>query len=140
MKFFWSRTARELNDPDFGKIEWKRRGWEGQLDLWDYRCVQVLLDGDDSGPSSEQRAFYRALRGNPDRIRERIEESIHCYAAQPSGLAVSATQPLKLKSIFFPNSPPLETWRVWYDLEGEENSWFGAEITNGNQIVPFAED
>jgi hypothetical protein len=108
--------------------------------LWDYHNVQVLLDADENGPSPEQRSFLRLLRGNAERIRERIEEAVHRQAAKTPDLMVSAMQPIKLATIFLPKNPPHEPWRVWYDMEGEEVYWFGAEIRNSHQIVPFTED
>jgi hypothetical protein len=53
---------------------------------------------------------------------------------------VSATQPIKLTSLFLPKHAGLETWRVWSEMEGEEIFWFGAEVSKADEITPFAED
>ena len=32
------------------------------------------------------------------------------------------------------------TWRLWYDLEGEEHFTYGVKMSDWDRIVPFAED
>jgi hypothetical protein len=74
-----------VTDPDFGRIEWKRGGWTGQVDLWDYPGVQLLLDADENGPSSEQRSFFHTLRAIPAGFRSASKSP---FAAMPSKLRV----------------------------------------------------
>jgi hypothetical protein len=137
-RIFRKRARRFLEDPDFGPLEERSPGsWEGQsLNLWGYSSIQVMIDADPEGPSTAHRSFLRTLRSNPGDIRSKIESAIARQMAETT----PRTGPLKLTSIFFPHSPEEQTWRVWYDVEGEEHYWYGAEITKWQSIVPFAED
>lgn len=137
-KLFRKRARRLIEDPDFGPIE--ERGtdsWEGQsLEIWGYSSIQIMIDAGPEGPSSEQRSFFQTLRSNREDIRARIESAVTREAAKTT----PRRGPLKLTSIFLPNSPERQTWRVWYEIEGEDRYWYGAEIAKGQNIVPFTED
>ena len=89
------------------------------------------------GPTAEQRSFVHSLRTDTA-IRARIEDAIATVAKKLK--TCPKTGALRLTSIFLPQSPLGETCRVWFDMEGEEQYWYGAEIMTGNRTVPFAED
>lgn len=135
---FCKRPKRSIQDPDFGFIEERRRGfWEGQnLELWGYSSIQVMIDATREGPATEHRSFLNALQFNRDGIRETIEAAI----VKESTKTTSHRGPLKLTSIFLPSSPKTQTWRVWYEFEGEDDYSYGAEITKWKSVVPFTED
>jgi len=141
----WPFTKRQKptrDDSDFGNItEWKRGSWKGhQFELWGYNGVQVVLDADENGPSQAQRSLCRDLRANTADIREHVESEIRRYIPTIPGVMAPSTNPIQLASIYLPQDPAKTTWRVWYDLEGEDIFWFGAEIEPSKEIVPFAED
>ena len=73
-------------------------------------------------------------------MRDRIEKEIRGCIATTIGVSVPVTNPLKLSTIYLPLDPDNEIWRVWYDLEGEEAFWFGAEVRPSGEVVAFAED
>ena len=99
---------------------------EGQnLELWGYSSIQVMLDSTSEEPAMEHRLFLQALLSNRDDIRAKIESAI----VQEATKTTSHRGPLKLTSLFLPSSPNSQTWRVWYDIEGEDHYWYGAEIT-----------
>jgi hypothetical protein len=140
MGFFRKASSKSYtDDPDFGRIAEDRAGsWKGNtFELWGYQSIQLMIRTGREGATAEQRSFVRSLRADAG-IRARIEDAIVSVARK------SKTSPkmgaLRLTSVFVPQSPFGETWRVWYDMEGEEQYWYGAEIIAGNRIVPFAED
>jgi len=139
---FSSRKKRTLQDADFGSIVQQSRGsWKGILpEIWGSADVQLLLKSDEKGPSDEQKKLIRNLRANAGGIRNRIEAAIRKRIEITEDLMAGPTNTIKLSTIFFPLSPSTETWRVWYDLEGEEIYWFGAEIKSTGEILAFAED
>src|SRR5215469_8865594 len=130
------RKARTLNDAEFGEITERKRGsWVGiQFEIWGYNQVQVLLDADENGPSAVQRRLCRKLRANSENIRQFVEDAVRKRIANTAGLMAPPTNPIRLTSIFFPSDPETADWRIWYDLEGEEMFWFGAEIKPSNEI------
>ena len=137
-KILGERKPREIADPDFGNLSQIRDGWEGSdLKLWDSSGLQLLIDAGNEGPSENQLQFLRTLRHNGAAIRKRIEEAVIRYINENS-----TTTPvvLRLTSIYIPRVEPPFMWRLWYDLEGEENCSYGAEITDSEEITPFAED
>jgi len=138
MNLFGKRPKRIIEDHDFGRIEEYKKGqWEGKdFRLWGYASLHVLIDSDSEGPLPEQRAFVQALRSEPRQIRERIESAVVELSKKTS----SAKGPLKLTGICLPRNLQEQKWRVWYDLEGEDIIWYGAEILGWEQIIPFAED
>jgi len=138
MRFFSKLRKRVLDDADFGPIKEGKRGqWEGQhFQLWGYSSVQVLIDAGPDGPSMEHRSFVRSLQLEHAGIRSRIEEAVSLHARQTS----QQPGPLKMSSIYLPQKPSEQTWRVWYDLVGEEHFWYGAEISGWQEIAPFTED
>ncbi len=99
-------------------------------------CNSNKFDAGPDGPSGEQRSFVQFLREDPQGIRARIEESI----ARRAGATIPRVGRLKLSSIYLPKIPPEQMWRVWYDVEGEEHYWFGAEIRGGDSVTAFVED
>ena len=125
-------TRRAIDDPDFGRIEEREAGsWEGQaFQLWGHSSIQVLIDAGPGGPSAEQRSFLEALRPDPQGIRAKIE------AAKTSARSGS----FKMTSIFIPAAPSSQMWRVWYDMEGEDHYWYGAEIVGWDRVIAFTED
>ena len=135
---FGKRSKRSLEDSDFGRInERKPNNWEGNnFELWGYSSIQVILDGTPEGPTPEQRSFIKALRTNPEEIRERIERVVEQEARETASKPGS----LKLTSIYLPEIPPDQMWRVWYDVEQEDHYCYGAEIKGWQHIVPFTED
>ncbi len=137
MKFFGKRSRRSIEDPDFGRItEGKAECWEGDgFQLWGGTPLQVVIDAGPEGPSAEQRSFVRSLRAD-DGIRVRIEQVVAMYAKETTSRMGS----LRVFSIYLPQSPLHMTWRVWFDMEGEEHYWYGAEVEGSQRIVPFAED
>lgn len=142
MGFFKSligkRTVRHLDDPDFGRISEHEAGcWTGEeLHLWGYSQIQIMLDGDSEGPTTKQRSLLKTLREDPEGIRERIELAV----AQLVSETTDRQGTLKPTSIFLPEAPPDQMWRVWYDVVGEDSYSFGAEIEGWQNIVAFAED
>jgi hypothetical protein len=137
MGFFAKRSRRSIEDPDFGRItEGKSKSWEGNgLQLWGCTSIQVMIDAGPEGPSAEQRSFLRSLRTDEE-IRVRIEQAIAMYAKETTNRMGT----LRLSSIYFPQSPLGKTWKLWFDMEGEDIYWYGAEVEGSQRIVPFAED
>jgi len=138
MGFFGKRsTRRSIEDPDFGRItEGKAESWEGDgFQLWGGTSIQVMIDAGPEGPSAEQRSFVRSLRGD-EGIRVRIEQAVAMHAKATTNRMGA----LRLSGIYLPQSPLRKTWRVWFDMEGEEHYWYGAEVEESQRIVPFAED
>jgi hypothetical protein len=137
MRLFGKRPDHTIDDPDFGPIIEKKAGsWTGEeFQLWGYTSIQVMIAAGPQGPSAEQRSFVRSLRAEKE-IRARIERSVASYALKISGKDGS----LRLTSVYIPMSPLQGTWKVWFDMDGEEQYWFGAEIEGWERIVPFAED
>ncbi len=135
---FGNQPRRFLDDPDFGRIKEDKAGsWSGEdLQLWGYSSIQVMLDGNPEGPTSEQRSFIRTVRADPEGIRGRIERAV----GQKARETANNPGPLKLTSIYLPKAPPDRMWKVWYDVEGEDHYWYGAEIEGWQHVVPFAED
>lgn len=138
LKSLFRKRQRSLDDPDFGLIEEDKPGsWNGQaFRLWEYSSIQVMLDGNEDGPTPAQRSFIKTLREDAHGVRTRIEGAITERAKDTT----SAKGPLTLTSIYLPKAPPDEMWRVWYDMEGENHYWYGAEIEGWQHIVPFTED
>ena len=138
---FGKKKVKILDDPDFGTLsQWKPGCWKNpQFEIWGYRDVQLLLDSTIDGLTEIQRTVYRELLAS-DKIMERIEEAIRDRIANTPGLRPGKPSVIKLTSLFLPPDPHQETWRVWYDLEGEESYCFGAEIKPTKEIVVFVED
>ena len=137
-KLLEKEKARELQDQDFGPLRQIKDRWEGQsLSLWGVSGIQILIDAGDDGPSVEQREFFRTLREQRPDIRGRVEEAVSARAAETTTVRPMA---LRLSSLYIPRIQPHFTWRIWYDIQGEEHYWYGAEITDWDQIVPFTED
>ena len=138
LRFFRKHARHAVNDPDFGAIQESKSGsWEGvEFRLWGYGSIQVMIDAGTEGPSREQRSFVRALRSDREESRTRIEQSVTAHSKQTA----REVGPLHLSSIYIPKSPLRDKWRVWFDMEGEEHHWYGAEVEGWQRIVPFAED
>jgi len=107
------------------------------LNLWGVSGIQILVDAGDDGPSAQQREFLRTLRQERAAIRGLIEQAVSVRAAETTMVRPIV---LRLTSLYIPRIEPHLTWRVWYDVEGEEHYWYGAEITDWDRIVPFTED
>jgi len=138
MGFFGKRsTRRSIEDPDFGRItEGKAESWEGDgFQLWGGTSIKLMIDAGPEGPSAEQRSFVRSLRGD-EGIRVRIEQAVAMHAKANTNRMGA----LRLSGIYLPQSPLRKTWRVRFDMEGEEHYWYGAEVEGSQRIVPFAED
>lgn len=135
---FGKRNKHVLDDPEFGRIvEEKPGSWHGNgFHLWGYSSLQVIIDAGAEGPSPEQRAFLQNLRLDRAGIRAQIEQAVLQHAKETTPQA----GPLKLSSIYFPKTSSEQMWRVWYDMEGEDHYWYGAEIQGWDHIVPFTED
>lgn len=137
-KVFGRQKPCEIADTDCGLLSQIRDGWEGNnLSLWDSSEVQLLIDAGNEGPSDDQRRFLQSLRDQGSGIRERIEQAVTKHVNETSPIRPVV---LRLTSIYIPRVETPFTWRVWYNLDGEENCSYGAEITDGEEIVPFAED
>jgi hypothetical protein len=138
MGFFDKRPQQSLDDPDFGRItEGKAGSWEGDaFQLWGRVSIQVMIDAGADGPSEEQRSFVRLLRSDHEGIRARIEEAVGAHTKETA----SQTGILVISSIYLRKSPLQQLWKVWFDMEGEEHYWYGAEIQGWDRIVPFTED
>ncbi len=137
-KILGKQKPREMTDTEFGSLHQIRDGWEGhEFSLWGSAGLQVLVDAGDEGPSEEQRQFLRTLQGERASIRGRVEEAVATHAAE-----TTAVRPivLRLTSFYIPKLERHFTWRVWYEVEGEEHWSFGAEVRDWEEIVPFAED
>jgi len=54
----------------------------------------------------------------------------------------STQERFRLTAIYIPSfrDQQSRTWRLWYDLEGEEHFTYGVEMSDWDRIVPFAED
>ena len=138
MRFFRKRSpTRHTDDPDFGPIgETKNGSWTGDgFRLWGYDSIQVMIDAGPDGPSAEQRSFIRSLRADTG-MRARIEQAVAIHAARTARQKGS----VRVSSVYLPQSPLRQTWRIWFDMEGEEHYSYGAEIEGWNRIVPFTED
>src|SRR4029077_15596959 len=127
-----------MDDIDFGRIEERRPGsWErNDFQLWSYTSIQVMIDVGQDGPSQAQRAFVRSLREEGRELQARIEQAV----SQRAGETISQVGQLKLSSIYIPQTPQEQIWRVWYDIVGEEHYWFGAEIKGWDAVTAFVED
>ena len=137
MKLFGRRSRLSTDDPDFGRIaETKAGSWSGdRFQLWGYDSIQVMIDADRRGPSAEQRSFVRSLRAD-EGIRARVEQAVVVHAKETTRKKGA----LRITTIYLPKSPLRETWRVWFDMEGEEHYSYGAEVDGSDRIVPFTED
>ena len=131
------RKQPQIDDSDFGHLKAdKADSWSGEdFKIWGYTSIQIMLDGNQNGPTAEQRLFIKTLRTNPA-IQGQIEQAIRQEAKR------TTNQPdnLQLTSIYLPKSPTDQTWRVWYDIAEEDHYWYGAEITGWQNIRPFTED
>jgi hypothetical protein len=138
MSFFRKRPEQSLDDPDFGRITQSKVGsWEGEaFQIWDRTSIQVMIDADAEGPSKEQRSFVHLLRSDYAGIRARIERAVSTHAKE----TVPQSGILTISSIYLPQSPLRQTWKVWFDMEGEQHYWYGAEIQGWDRVVPFIED
>jgi len=137
MGLFGKASKRELEDSDFGRLtEETPRSWLGNaFQLWGSASIQIMIDAGKEGPSADQRSFVRSLRTNEE-VRARIEQTVAKQARDTTRKSAA----LHLTSIYFPPSPSTQVWRLWFDMEGEEDYSFGAEIEGLNRIIPFAED
>lgn len=137
MGLFGKPSRLSTDDPDFGRItEGRADSWAGDgFQLWGYNSIEVMIDAGPEGPSAEQRSFVRSLRAD-EGIRARIEQAVAMHAKETA----HKTGALRISSIYLPKSPLCQTWRVWFDMEGEEHYWYGAEVEGWHRIVPFTED
>jgi hypothetical protein len=138
------RRRLRIDDPDFGQIEFHRRprpGWEnGSFAVSGRDGIQLLVDADEKGPTDQQRKFLKELKEKYLDLEPRIDAAIReKFAVEHS---IAATQELQLRSIYIPTlREPIEhVWRLWYDLQGEDMLCYGVEMSDWDNIVPFAED
>lgn len=138
MKLFWQGRRNSITDPDFGLlVEEKAGSWIGQnFTLWDFSSIQVMVDADSNGPSASQRTFIQSLRSDHLTIRSRVDQAVAKRVREHSGKCGR----LKLTSLYLPADPLTQTWRLWFDIEGEEQFWAGAEVQGWDKITPFLED
>ena len=138
MRLFGKRRQNSISDPDFGPlVEEKAGSWIGQkFTLWDFSPVQVLVDADSDGPSAAQKTFIQSLRADRLGIRSRVDEAVTQRIKEHSGKSGR----LKLTSLYLPADPLTQTWRLWFDIDGEEQFWAGAEMQGWDKITPFIED
>ena len=126
-----------MEDKDFGAISERTNGeWEGfTFQLWGHSSIQVMIDADENGPSETQRAFVKGLQSDSTGIRQRIEMAI----AQEARKQISQVSDLQISSIYFPGEPAHQTWRIWYNVAGDNHYSYGVEIT-GDSPQSFKED
>lgn len=111
-----------IDDPTFGKLVFDRgsRAWEGAVTPpFAGFEVGLLVDADESGPTEQQRAFYRELSGRYSELREAIEDVL-LEALQnwdPSIRREEVWERFALESISVPRSSRDDrSWELWYTL------------------------
>lgn len=131
---------KKLIDADFGEKAGVSAASEGaRFELWGYR-VQILLDADKTGPTSDQRKLCHKLRANEGSVRQRVEEVVRREIESAPELTAPSTNPINPASIFLPSNPQTANWRIWPELSGEDLFSFGAEVKPSGEIFTFSED
>jgi hypothetical protein len=139
----WSPLGREprsnLDDRTFGAIATTSEGcWENRAFRFaGYEGVQLLVDGDESGPVQAQRHFFDELSARYAELEPRIRQALSAYREDHP-----PQERFRLTAIYIPlfRDQQSRTWRLWYNLEGEEHFTYGVEMSDWDHIVPFAED
>jgi hypothetical protein len=136
----FSRKLRlNLDDRTFGAISMTSEGcWENRaFHFAGYEGVQLLVGGDENGPAQAQRHFFDDLLARYAELEPRIRQALSAYREDRP-----PQERFRLTAIYIPSFQDQEsrTWRLWYDLEGDEDFTYGVEMSDWDRIVPFAED
>jgi len=136
----FGRTPRpSLDDRTFGAISMtSEKCWENRAFRFaGYEGMQLLVDGDEGGPTQAQRHFFEELSARYTELEPRIRQALSAYREDHP-----PQEHFRLTAIYVPSfrEQQSRTWRLWYDLEGEEHFTYGVEMSDWNRIVPFAED
>jgi hypothetical protein len=128
-----------LDDRTFGSISMTSENcWENRAFRFaGYEDVQLLVDGDEGGPTQAQRHFFDELSARYAELEPRIRQAMSAYQEDHP-----AEERFRLTAVYIPSfrDQASRTWRLWYDLEGDEEFTYGVEMGDWDRIVPFAED
>jgi hypothetical protein len=115
-----------INDPTFGRLLWFRgkpphaNYWEGQTQVEinaDKLWIEVFLDGEKTGISEDQRAFFPELF---QRIPELLEVIVERARTRPQAGGVTVGG-LKTRWVALPCDPFKVACEVGFDIEGTPN-------------------
>jgi len=136
---FGRKPQPSLDDRTFGAISMtSEKCWENRAFRFaGTEPVQLLVDGDEGGPTQAQRHFFDELSTRYAELEPRIRQALSAYREDHP-----PQERFRLTVIYIPSfrDQQSRTWRLWYDLEGEEHFTYGVEMSDWDRIVPFAED
>ena len=117
---------RTITDPTFGRLLWfaarppHSSYWEGKtkVETRDRELsIEVFLDGDNTGVSENQRAFFAELSHRIPALLEAIVEEAHTMP-ELSNLTLGE---LKARWVALPSDPFKMEWEIGLDVEGIPN-------------------
>lgn len=96
-----------MSDPTFGEIRYQKAGfWEGRVIFSPLNSsVEVLIDGNEAGPSPEQREFLSRLEKVYETANQEATEKLNEAASASSWSHHIMSTDLKLETIDIPLSP-----------------------------------
>jgi hypothetical protein len=136
------KPPKELIHPFFGRCLFEEIGdnrsyWEAECDL-EGRRISVFIDGDETGPTDQQVAFYRNVVGDLDGLFRRVADVI----APRYESWVRAPLPNNWREAFAlsalgipPSGSDAEDWEVSYDcLTDRAGHLFSVQFEQGRPV------
>jgi hypothetical protein len=132
LNWFRKHEARELDHPEFGHLRYSERhqSWVNEnFAFWGYSGLQLVIDGDASGPTAAQ---FEALRDMQKARDQLLPRCLSALTALPE-LEGSVGSTFVLAGLSVPRLDDSESgllWNLWFDKEGDEHYMFGVQSTD----------
>jgi hypothetical protein len=137
-----SKPLKELIHPFFGRCVFDEgkdglSGWEAESEV-EGRTISVLIDGDETGPTEQQVAFYRNVVGDLNGLFRRIADVIgpeyEAWVRAP--LPSNWRQAFAFSSVSIPpGGSDTEDWEISYDcLTDRDGHMFFVRFEQGRPV------
>ncbi|MDQ4074901.1 MAG: hypothetical protein M3220_01505 [Chloroflexota bacterium] len=127
LRQLWQPTT--YVDPVFGTLRFQPQAgfWEGQiLFAPENRVIEVLVEGDEQGPTDAQRDFYRALERQYQALLQPVGDLLYdtYYNWREELPRERIWEEFRLAAILVPNrTTPRAEWELAYECHSDDHSF-----------------
>ena len=108
---------------------------QSDLEFWGFRSVDLTIDADEAGPSSEQASEYWRLVKAKDSLLPRLFAALQSQEAEPAHFVLVGVHIPRLDG-----SKAGELARFWFDRVGDDHFMYGVESTDRWQTMQAHRD
>lgn len=126
-----------VSDPVFGEMRYVRskRHWEGSATFGPaVRSIEVIVPGDEAGPSAQLREFFASVDQRYVSLLEAVQPLLEAHREDPS-----RETEFELAGVRLPRVPTADAlWSLWY--RSKPAGWFYAVEMRGSQPISVGEE